>query len=294
MKYILTGSLGHISKPLAQQLTQAGHDVTVIASDDRKTAAIEAIGAKAAIGSVKDSAFLTETFRGADAVYLMVPNDFSAPSVLGHQKTVGDAYISALKASGVQRAVLLSSIGAHLRQGAGPIDGLGYLEEQLAQQLPHLHVKLLRPSYFYYNLHNMGGMIRHAGIMGSNFSGTIALTHTNDITDVAARNLLAADFTGHTVEYIASDERTAEEIAQVLGNAIGKPGTPWIEFSDEDSLNGMLQAGMSEDIAQRYVEMGRAFREGRATEDYLRNRPAFGKVKLEDFADEFRAAYAAG
>ena len=65
MKYILTGSLGHISKPLAQQLTQAGHDVTVITSDDQKTAAIEAIGAQAAIGSVTDSAFLAETFRGA-------------------------------------------------------------------------------------------------------------------------------------------------------------------------------------------------------------------------------------
>jgi hypothetical protein len=56
----------------------------------------------------------------------------------------------------------------------------------------------------------------------------------------------------------------------------------------------MLQSGLSEDFADRYVEMGRAFREGRATEDYVKNRPAFGKVKLEDFADEFKAVYNAG
>src|SRR5687768_7131105 len=180
MHYIITGSLGNISKPLTAQLTQAGHRVTVITSDQSKQTAIEELGAQAAIGSVTDNDFLANTFAGADAVYLMVPNNFAAPSILEHQKAVSNSYINALKASGVKRVVLLSSIGAHLRHGAGPIDGLGYLEDQLAQL--DVHVKILRPSYFFYNLHSMGGMLRHAGIMGSNFGGTndpIALTHTN-------------------------------------------------------------------------------------------------------------------
>ncbi len=225
----------------------------------------------------------------------MVPNDLSAPSIHAHQHNVADSYIAALKAAGVNRAVLLSSIGAHLRHGAGPIDGLGYFEEQLAKT--DLNVKILRPSYFFYNLHSMGDMLRHAGIMGSNFGGTedkIALTHTNDIADVAARHLQAADFEGQTIEYIVSDERTSAEIARVLGTAVGKPETPWILFSDEDALNGMLQAGLSEDLSNRYVEMGRAFREGKATEHYVQHKPAFGKVKLEDFAEEFKAVYTQG
>lgn len=295
MHYIITGSLGNISKPLTAQLTQAGHRVTVITSDQSKQTAIEELGAQAAIGSVTDNDFLANTFAGADAVYLMVPNNFAAPSILEHQKAVSNSYINALKASGVKRVVLLSSIGAHLRHGAGPIDGLGYLEDQLAQL--DAHVKILRPSYFFYNLHSMGGMLRHAGIMGSNFGGTndpIALTHTNDIADVAAKHLLAADFEGQTVEYVVSDERTSADIASVLGTVAGKPETPWIQFSDEDALNGMLQAGMGEDLANRYVEMGRAFREGRATEHYVQHKPVFGKVKLEDFAREFKAVYELG
>ena len=295
MHYIITGSLGNISKPLTAQLTQAGHRVTVITSDQSKQTAIEELGAQAAIGSVTDNDFLANTFAGADAVYLMVPNNFAAPSILEHQKAVSNSYINALKASGVKRVVLLSSIGAHLRHGAGPIDGLGYLEDQLSQM--DVHAKILRPSYFFYNLHSMGGMLRHAGIMGSNFGGTndpIALTHTNDIADVAAKHLLAADFEGQTVEYVVSDERTSADIARVLGTVAGKPETPWIQFSDEDALNGMLQAGMGEDLANRYVEMGRAFREGRATEHYVQHKPAFGKVKLEDFAREFKAVYELG
>lgn len=293
MNYIITGSLGHISKPLTAQLIKAGQNVTVITSDSNKQKPIEQLGAKAAIGSVTDSAFLTRAFTGADAVYLMVPGDFTAPSMRAHQKAVSDSFVSALKASGVKHAVLLSSVGSHLRHGAGPIDGLGYLEEELTKL--NVHVKILRPSYFFYNLHNMGGMLRHAGIIGSNFGGTgepLALTHTDDIANIAAKHLLALDFEGQTVEYIVSDERTTADIARVLGTAVGKPQTPWIQFSDEDALNGMLQAGMSEDLAGLYVEMGRAFREGRATEHYVKHKPQFGNVKLEDFAEEFKAAYA--
>ena len=52
MKIIITGSLGHISKPLAQELVQKGHAVTVISSNPDKQKDIEAIGAIAAIGSV--------------------------------------------------------------------------------------------------------------------------------------------------------------------------------------------------------------------------------------------------
>jgi uncharacterized protein YbjT (DUF2867 family) len=291
MHYIITGSLGNISKPIVEQLTAAGQHVTVISSNAGKQAEIEQLGATAAIGSVTDAGFLAKTFTGADAVYLMVPNDFSQPNVYEHQKQVGDRYVEAIQRSGVKNIVLLSSIGAHLRKGAGPIDGLAYLEERLAT-LEGLNVKLLRPSYFYYNLHAMGGMVRQAGIMGSNFGNTMALTHTNDIADVAVKHLLALDFKDQTVEYIVSDERTTEDIASVLGGAIGKPDVPWIPFSDEDALNGMLQAGLGQDLAERYVQMGKAFREGKAQEHFLQHKPAqYGKVKLEDFAREFAAVY---
>jgi len=73
MKIILTGSLGHIGKPLAQQLINAGHQVTVISSKVGKQTEIEALGATAAIGLLEDQDFLAAVFTGADAVYTMVP-----------------------------------------------------------------------------------------------------------------------------------------------------------------------------------------------------------------------------
>lgn len=51
MKIIVTGSLGHISKPLAEKLLQQGHGVTVVSSNPERQQEIEALGARATIGS---------------------------------------------------------------------------------------------------------------------------------------------------------------------------------------------------------------------------------------------------
>ena len=71
MKITVTGSLGHISLPLTKELVQKGHAVTVISSKTKRQKDIEALGAKAAIGTMEDADFLTSAFSGADIVYLM-------------------------------------------------------------------------------------------------------------------------------------------------------------------------------------------------------------------------------
>src|SRR5882762_2044948 len=76
MKIVLTGSLGHIGKPLSQQLISRGHSVTVVTTKAERRHEIEAIGAKSAIGKMEDKTFLTNTFKGADVVYLMLAVGF--------------------------------------------------------------------------------------------------------------------------------------------------------------------------------------------------------------------------
>ncbi|MCF2494463.1 NAD(P)H-binding protein [Dyadobacter chenhuakuii] len=294
MKYIITGSLGNISRPVTKNLVAAGHDVTVISSSADKKSEIESLGATAAIGSLTDSAFLKDTFQNAEVAYLMIPSDFALTDYAKFQLEVADKYVEVLKGSNIKRIVLLSSLGAQLRKGAGPIDALGYLEEKLLA-LPGLHVNFLRPSYFFSNLFSLAGMIKHAGIAGNNFGDTdekLVLTHTDHIAEVATAALLNPT-EGKTVTNIANDERHPSEIAAILGNAVGKENTPWITFSDEDAYNGMLGAGLNESFAKLYKEMGQALRSGQMQEEYWKNRPEqLGSYKLEDFAKEFAGAYA--
>lgn len=294
MKYIITGSLGHISLPVVKNLVAAGHQVKVISSNADKTKDIEELGAQAAIGSVSDANFVNKTFQGADAVYLMIPPNWATTNWMQYQKEVADIYVQAIQLNKVKNVVQLSSIGAHMRHGAGPIDGLAYLEEKL-NQLSNTNIKMLRPSYFFYNFFNMIPLIKNANIMGSNFGNTdekLVLVHTSDIAEVVSYHLLNLNFTGASIQYIASDECSVSDIATALSNAANKPNTPWITFSDADNLNGMLQAGLSETIASGYVQMGKSIREGLIQADYWQNKPThLGKIKLVDFAKEFAAAY---
>ncbi|OIR12779.1 NmrA-like family protein [mine drainage metagenome] len=293
MKYVITGSIGHISKPIVTELVKEKHQVTVITSNSERIAEIQSLGAQAAVGSVEDIAFLTKTFTGANAVYTMVPPTMSAPDLKKHIGTIGENYAAAIKASAVKNVVNLSSIGAHMAEGCGPVSGIFFVEKAL-NSLENVNVKHLRPGYFYYNLFANINLIKNMNIIGSNYdeNTSIVFADTSDIAVVAAEELLNLSFTGKTIRYIASDERKAKEVAGVIGNAIGKPQLPWINFPDEQTLGGMLQAGLPNEIAKNYVEMGTALRSGEMITDYHKNRPAnFGKIKLEDFAKTFAAAY---
>lgn len=294
MKFVVTGSLGNISKPLAEKLVAAGHDVTVVSSKADKVAQIEALGAKAAIGSVEDVAFLTKTFSGADAVYTMVPPHFGAADWKKYIAGIGENYAAAIKASGVKNVLNLSSMGAHMPEGCGPVSGLFFVEKAL-NALEGVNVKHLRPGFFYTNFLANVGMVKHMGIIGGNYGEnvTLVIAHPDDIAEVAAEELLSLSFKGKSVRYLASDEKTTHEVASVFGKVIGKPELPWVNFKDEDTLAGMLQAGLPEEIAKNYAEMGAAMRSGEMDSDYKVNRPAvLGKTKLEAFAPVFAAVYA--
>jgi len=294
MKYVITGGAGHISKPLAEKLLAAGHNVTVISRNEKNIEMLVAKGAKAAIGSVEDVGFLIKSFAGADAVYTMVPPTVTATDWKGWIDQIGKNYAQAIKANGIKRVVHLSSIGAHLPEGCGPVSGI-HRSEQTLNNLNDVHIKHLRPGYFYTNLLGNIGMIKNLGIVGANFGGEnlkVVMVYPSDIAEVAAQELLSLNFTGHTIRYISSDERTTDDIAKVVGAAVGKPDLKWVVFSDADALNGMLQAGLPEEIAKNYAEMNHCLQSGQMFADYWKNHPdVLQKTKLEDFAKVFASVY---
>ncbi|MBB6237187.1 uncharacterized protein YbjT (DUF2867 family) [Pedobacter sp. AK013] len=292
MKITLTGSTGNITKPLAEILVAKGHEVTVISSNVDRAEEIKSLGAIPLIGSVSDTEFLKDAFAGAGAIYTMVPPNFAAPNFRAYIKGIGENYAVAIKESGVKKVVNLSSVGADLPDGTGPIAGLHDVENIFAA-LNGVDVKHLRAGYFYINFLANIDMAKHANILGSNFGAgaKLVLVHPRNIAEVAAE-VLESNFIGKTLQYVASDdESTPADVAKVLGTAVGKPELPWIEFSDEDALNGMVGAGLPEEIAKSYVEMGDAIRSNKLFVDYYKNRPVLGNIKLKDFAADFASAY---
>lgn len=291
MKIIITGSLGHISKPLSSTLIQQGHDVTIITSKTNKQKGIEALGATAAIGSVDDIDFLAATFKNADAVYCMIPPKFSEQDQVSYYERVGKNYAAAIKQASVKRVVELSSYGAHLEKGTGFIVGSNRVEN-IFNDLKDVAVTHIRPGYFYYNLLNFISMIKHAGFIGANFGDDdkLVLVSPKDIAAAIADEITKPS-TNTSVRYVASDDRSCNDIAKVLGEAFGKPNLQWKTITNEQMQNGMIANGIPEPLAAVFVEMGEATHKGLLREEYDQHPPVLGNVKLEEFAKEFAIAY---
>ena len=225
----------------------------------------------------------------------MIPPIYQTTNWRASQNEVARNYTEAIQANNVKHVVNLSSIGAHLGNGTGPVDAL-YDFEQMLNSLTNLHVKHLRPSFFYYNFMAQIPLAKQASILGGNYGEPdgekLLLVHTEDIAAAALEELTQLSFTGSSVRYIYSDERSAQEIAQVLGNAIDKP-LNWVVFTDEQQKQGLLQAGLGETHAQGYADLGQSLRSGRMQADAKLHKPTPGNIKLEQFAKEFAGAFAA-
>ena len=295
MNYVLTGGAGNITRPLAQQLIEAGHSVKIIGRNAMNLQDLVLKGAVAVTGSVEDPEFLANSFKDADAVYTMVPPYFGAADWKAWIGNIGKNYADAIKLAGVQKVVNLSSIGAHLAEGCGPVSGLYRVEQEL-NQLVNVDIVHLRPAFFYYNHLSNIPMIKSAGITGGNYGkGTnLPMVAPVDIAHTAADYLNNLSFTGKRAVYVVSDTKTTHEIAQILGKAIGIPELPWIDFTDEQLLGGLLSAGLPEEVAANYVEMGSAIRNGKMVADYQQNTTQIhkGSIRFEEFAErDFNTAF---
>ncbi len=295
MKIVLTGSLGNVTRPLSVELVGKAHAVTVISSKTERQAAIEALGATAAIGSVLDVNFLTETFKGADVVYLMEPpiNFFDQNAdTETHWTDIAKTYAKAILLAGITKVIHLSSVGAHTNKDNGMF-AIHYKEESILKELPDaVAIKFMRPVGFYTNIFRSMQTIKTRGAIVANYGGDKKEPWVSplDIASTIAEEI-ELPFKGRTFRYIASEELSPNEIAKILGKAIGQPDLKWVVVSDEELVNGMLQLGINPGVAKGFAQMQAFQGSGRLYEDYYRYPPVLGKTKFAAFAEDFAKVF---
>jgi uncharacterized protein YbjT (DUF2867 family) len=285
---VILGATGRVGSQISYILLKAGKNVRVIGRDATRLAPLVTRGAIPLKGDIADTAFLTGAFEGATGVFVMLPPDPGARDLRAHQRRMVGSIAAALKRAGVDRAFSLSSVGAHLEGGTGPIAGLHLMEEQL-NSIGRLNVIHFRAAYFMENLLAGMNLIRSRGINGSALRGDLPMhaIATADIAEEVARHMLEVRPRGKSVRYLLGErDLTMGEMTEIIGRAIGRPGLRYVRFGYDDAEKGMIGAGLSPSVARSYVEMARAFNDGLIAR-VERTAENTTPTHFEDFAGRF-------
>lgn len=296
--YTILGATGNTGSKIADILIRKGEDVRLVArTADRMLpslvkkarADVTYVGeAHSYVGDMMDTEFLVKALEGSDAVFTLIPSNLKTESFMLYADKIGESIAHALEIAKVRYVVNLSSVGAELSQNTGPILGLHNHEERL-NRIKLLNVVHLRASYFMENLLMNIELIRSKGINGSAIRGDLKLPMiaTKDIADVAVERLVKRDFTGTSVRYLLGQrDLNLVEATRIIGIKIGKPELKYILFPYDEAEKGLIAAGLSHDMSRLYIEMNRAFNEGRIMGSLKRTKENTTPTSFDRFCEE--------
>lgn len=292
----ITGATGRTGRRAAEVLLEKGEKVRAIGRDGGRLAHLSKLGAEPYVGAVEDVASLSAALEGADAVYLVLPEDVSQTDLRAHQDRISDCYAAAVAKSGVPFVVALSSMGAQHDAGTGPIVGLHNLEQKL-NGIHGLHVLHMRAAYFMENLFMSIGPLRETGTLPGGIPGDVHMPWiaTRDIGAYAAKRLRARDFSGSSVQELHGLRNVSmNEAAAVVGKAIRRTDIKYAQIPCPILGAALAQMGLPVKTADLIVEMWEGANAGLMQPQEKRSERNTTPTSLEAFVNEvFAPAYLA-
>jgi len=256
---VIAGVTGHVGSVVAKELLAKGQRIKVIVRDTSKGAAWSKQGAELAVGSLDDQPFLVDALKGASGLFTLLPPDFAAPDFYAAQRKTADSIGGAVKASAVPHVVLLSSCGADLSTGTGPIKSLNYLENAL--RATGTKLTSIRAGYFQENVANSLTPARQAGIFPNFFAdASVPMIATKDIGALAAQSLMSPPQKSEVID-LHGPAYSVRQVAEKLGAALGKT-LQVMDIPQAGWVDAMKQGGLPQHLAEIYAEMYGGFASG--------------------------------
>lgn len=262
--YVILGATGNTGSVATETLLAKKEAVRVVGRSKEHLARFASRGAETFVADLTDSAALVRAFKGARAVYAMIPPNISAPDPRAYQEQVTNSIASALGSAKISHVVCLSSVGADKPDKTGPVLGLHEFEKKLTQ-IPQLNALYLRAGYFMENTLAQIGIIKSMGKMAGPVRADLALPMiaAHDIGVAAADALQKMDFKGHQErELLGQRDLSYTEAAKIVGAAIGKRDLTYEQMPAEQAIEGMSQMGMSRAFATSLAEMCNSLNNG--------------------------------
>jgi uncharacterized protein YbjT (DUF2867 family) len=259
--YVIAGVTGHTGKTVADTLIAKGQPVRVLVRKPEQGEAWKARGAEVAVASLDDEAALARAFTGAKAAFVLIPPDPVSTDFLASRARMTESISRAITSSKLPHVVLLSSIGAHIPKGTGPIAGLHHSERSFEKT--GAATTFVRAAYFLENLAGVLPAAKNDGVLPTFLPAGLVhdVVTTADIGRTAAQALLDGPRGQRVIELSGPAATSANELAATLTKILGRPVKP-----AEAPLSALVPTfksfGMSQHMAELYLEMNQAFISG--------------------------------
>lgn len=250
--YAITAVTGHVGGATAHELRAAGAAVRAVVRDPAKGRAWSELGAEVAIADFADRAALTAALTGCHGAFVMLPTIPTA-SAADHCG-LADSIAAAVAGSGVPHVVALSSVGAELPEGTGPIRWLHHLENKLRET--GVVLSAIRSPHFQEKVEEVLAAATGAGVypvLGDTADTPIPMVATRDVGAVAAQLLLSPPSVSQVIDLDAFSY-TEQQVAEQLGTALGRP-LQVVTIPRPGWLDALTDAGVPPLLAAELVEL---------------------------------------
>lgn len=224
--YAIVGVTGNTGGATARALLARGAPVRVVVRDPAKGQAWAGLGAEVAVADLADATSLAKAFAGARAAYVLNPPVYTMPDIFARAEALAESILQAVRKSGLEKLVVLSSVGAHLASGNGNIRTNGTFERILGAL--GRRVFFLRPAYFMENWAWVAPAAANDGVLPSFLSPldrTIPMVSAADIGHAAAEAMLDGDTVGRVIELAGPRPCSPNDAAAAFTKALGRPVT---------------------------------------------------------------------
>lgn len=252
--YAITGTTGHVGGAAATELLATGEPTRAVVRDAAKGKAWSHQGADVTIADLGDRAALTDAFRGCIGAFVLLPTIPTGTDVNADHRHLADSIAGAVRDSGVPHVVVLSSIGADLAEGTGPIRWLHHLENTLRET--DVLLTAIRSCHFQEKVETVLGAAIEASVypvFGDSADVPTPMVATRDVGTVVAESLLAPPPASEVID-LDGPQYTERRVAEGLQAALGKP-LRVVTIPRPEWAVAMVDAGVPPLFAEELAEL---------------------------------------
>lgn len=287
MNIAITTPTGHIGSKLTERLVETKKEITLIARYPEKLNGLKKRNVRIVEGTHDDPKIVREATRGADALFWLTPPNFTVDDIRSYYQTFGRAAARAIDENKIPFVVHLSSLGADLDAGTGPVLGLHDNERILndaAENIVHL-----RPGYFMENLLMQIPALKEHGKIFTTFNGAtkIPMIATFDIAKRAFEILSDFRRNGHhVVELHGPGAVSYDEVADALSEILKRKITH-VQITPQQSEQLLISMGVSAHVAEMFNDLAASVENGAAVFREPRSESNSTETSLPVFLKKF-------